>query len=231
MTRISTAQLFGDAMRARQAEMHTAMPAEVVSYDQATQTASVQPLLQYVLRDETGAELVESYPQIDAVPVQFPRYGGFVMTMPVAAGDIVLLVCAERSLDRWRASGGQVDPGDLRMHSLADAVAIPGIYPTSEAIPSASVSTTGAYLGKEGGPGVHVTAAGVELGGSVAAPPTDFVALSALVTTAFTTLKTALAAAPASVVSGDGGAAIFTALNAALAAWPATVAATKVKAV
>jgi hypothetical protein len=172
------AEVLRDAITARLDEVRTAMPASVSSYDPVTQTGTVQPLIQRVQTDEEGNEFVESLPPIDKVPFLFPRAGAFYLTMPVQAADIVLLVIADRSLDRWRAMGGTVDPGDLRSHDPSDAVAIPGVYPTLQAIAAADVSTTGMAMGQANGPAIHITPAGVELGGSVAAPPTMFVALA-----------------------------------------------------
>ena len=56
------------------------------------------------------------------------------------AGDQVLLVFSERSLDVWLSAGGIVDPNDTRKHHISDAIAIPGCYPFNNPITGASAS-------------------------------------------------------------------------------------------
>lgn len=107
------------------AELHVALPARVLAYDFSRQMASVQPTLRRSYSD--GRE--DDMPILSSVPVVFPRAGGASLTMPVRAGDTVLLVFSERSLDEWLARGGTVTPEDRRLHALVDAVAIPGLVP------------------------------------------------------------------------------------------------------
>lgn len=228
MIEVSTAELLRAAMDARIANVHTALPGQVVSYDPATQTASVQPMIKRVYVDADGNEASDSLPQLLKVPVCFPRAGLTFITFPIQPGDGVLLVFAERPLDQWRTQGIEADPGDIAMHQLGDAIAIPGVFPTAQAIPVGDVSTVGIGIGRAGGPAVHITPTVVELGGSMAVPPTDFVALASLVSSALATLKTAISGA--AVTPGDGGSAFKAAILAALTAWPPTLAATKVKA-
>jgi len=115
------------AIRNRFAELQTAMPAQVVSYDFRTQKAQVKPTINRRFADGK----VQSYPAINNVPVIFPRSGGASMTFPVKPGDTVLLIFASRSIDGWTNQGGTVDQSDNRMHSINDAIAIPGLIPFS----------------------------------------------------------------------------------------------------
>lgn len=109
------------------AEVHTCMPARVISYDSSKQQASVQPVLKRRYNDG-GLVLL---PVISNVPVVHPRANNAILHVPVKADDIVTLVFAERSLDKWLSQGGVVDPDDARRHDLSDAIAIPGGYPFS----------------------------------------------------------------------------------------------------
>jgi len=109
-------------------EMRVSLPARVEQYDETKQRADVKPLLNRRYADGEEAEL----PVIAGVPLVWPRAGGAAMTMPVAKGDGVLLVFADRSIDRWLADGGQVTPDDPRTHDLSDAVAIPGLVPFAD---------------------------------------------------------------------------------------------------
>jgi hypothetical protein len=103
---------------------HTSMPGTVVSYDAARGTAAVQPAFKRRIR-ATGA-LVD-LPVLPAVPVLALGTAASWIRVPLAAGDTVLLLFAERSLERWMQMGGQVHPEDPRRMDLSDAVAIPGL--------------------------------------------------------------------------------------------------------
>jgi hypothetical protein len=112
-------------------DVHTCLPGRVESFDPATGTAKVVPLLR---RKYAAESAPVSLPVISGVPVVFPRAGGSWIRVPIAAGDGVLLVFSERSLDRWMEKGGQVDPEDPAKFSLNDAVAIPGLYAKPDAL-------------------------------------------------------------------------------------------------
>lgn len=217
------AQVLRDHAEARLMDVHTAMPGRVEAYDSATQLADVKPLLKRVYVDAEGNELVESLPVIPSVPVAFPRGGGYFISFPVEPGDYVELIFCERSIDQWMAQGGEVDPADPRLHPLDGAVAIAGVYPSTEALPDAHAENMA--LGKSGGTQIHFKPDGVVYTGEGA---TDFVALSTLVQTQLTALKNAIAGA--AVAPGDGGATFKANIGIALAAWPGSVAATKAKA-
>ena len=110
-------------------DLHTAIPACVVSYDAATQKATVQPEIFAETTDIDGNRVATKLPAITDVPVVFPRSGAYGITFPLAAGDTVLVVFSESSLDKWATKGGDTDPEDRRKHSLSDAIAIPGLFP------------------------------------------------------------------------------------------------------
>lgn len=151
----------------------TSLPGRVESYDPSTQTADVKPMVRDVLVDADGNRLVESLPVVPNVPVAWPRGGGFFLTMPVQKGDFVLLVACDRCIDQWRAKGAEADPGDLRHHDLSDAVAIPGLYPDTQAISEAS--GTELVLGKDSGLQLRI---GDLITLATSGGQTDFVALA-----------------------------------------------------
>jgi hypothetical protein len=105
--------------------IHTAMPAQVVSFDADRQTCSVQPAL---MRKKKDAE-AQPLPVLEDVPIVYPGSGGFWLTFPLVEGAFVLLVFSERALDAWLQGGGVADPAKKRMFSLSDAFAIPGVNP------------------------------------------------------------------------------------------------------
>lgn len=217
--------------------LHVALPGRVESYDAAEQKADIKPMVKDLTPTRTGRELLEIIPVIPNVPIVFPRAGGYFLTMPVRAGDFVLLVVCERSIDVWISSdGGEKNPDDFRTHNLSDAVAIPGLYPFSQSIGESGIDVNG-VLGREGGPTVHLKPDGsVHLSQENAS---DFVALSDLVKTEIEkvvayvdSVKSVFAVGvPA---AGDGGAAIQTSqITASQAISPPTIAApaaSKVKA-
>ncbi len=136
----SMAHVIRQAIESRLADVHTAMPATIESYDAATGMAAVAPCLKR--KYAASGELVD-LPVISNVPVLFPRGGGAAITFPLVKGDVVLLVFAERSVDAWKTEGGKVDPQDTRKHALSDAFAIPGGYP--KANPPSACTITAAF--------------------------------------------------------------------------------------
>lgn len=162
---LTTAELFRLAIESRLVDLHVAMPAKVTRYDVAKQVVDVQPvLMRSVPRGEDLPPLVERLPVIQSVPVIFPRGGGFFMALPLVAGDYVLLVFPERDIGQWRVTGSDdVNPGDQRLHPLAGAVALPGIFKADSALQSASA--TALTFGADGGLVVTVTDSTMGVGG------------------------------------------------------------------
>ncbi len=117
-------ELLGELIDGMLLRLWTATPGQVVAYDAASQTATVQPL-PYEWDGDGGQEAL---PVLPGVPVMFPRGNGFAMTWPLAKGDHVLLVFCRRSIERWRASGSNGDPQSDRRHNISDAFAIPGAF-------------------------------------------------------------------------------------------------------
>jgi len=132
------------AIKNQLAELHTCMPAVIVSYDHEKQLASVQPTISRKYADGR----VDQYPVINNVPIIFPRSGGASFTMPVKANDPVLLAFTERSMDTWKKTGGVQVQDDPRMHSLSDAVGFVGLSP--ETAPSQSENNDDVLLDFDG---------------------------------------------------------------------------------
>lgn len=224
---------------------HVAYPGRVQSYDAATQTADVVPLIRQQVPQPDGSYALEELPVLPSVPVVWPRVGAWFLAMTLQPGDTVQLLCNTSAIGHWRTGTGDVtDPGDLRRQHLAHAVALPGLYTRGKALAHAPSGDTGLVLGSDAS-GARVamltngtlrvtqgtatvleidTAGVVHLGGAAG----ELVALSNLVTSQLTALKAAINGA--AVVPGDGGATFKANIMAALASWPSTVAATKTKA-
>lgn len=159
----SIADLIRDALDSRAEAINTCMPAKVLSYDAATQTATVRPALKRPVRTEDEDPTTEALPDIPSVPVVCFRGGPFVLHLPPVSGDYVLLLFPQWSIAEWRRLGGDsVDPGDHRHHSLGSCVALHGVYPSSSVV--AGLSPTEVLLGKVSGPNVKVTETKVKIG-------------------------------------------------------------------
>lgn len=119
------------ALDGKQAQIWTALPGIIESYDPAAMTVSVQPAIQGSKEDETGAKTPEKLPLLVDVPVVFPRGGGFTLTFPIKGGDECLVIFASRCIDSWWQSGGVQEQAESRMHDLSDGFALVG--PSSQA--------------------------------------------------------------------------------------------------
>jgi hypothetical protein len=152
----------------RQAQIHTSMPGQIVSFNAAKMTATVQPAIQAINTQNDGTRVPVTIAAITDVPVHFPAGGGFTLTFPVKAGDECLIVFNERSIDNWHQHGGQQAPSDHRMHDINDCVVHVGLR--SQANPLTGVSTTGVQLRNESGTDfVQLDATGITLktGGAI----------------------------------------------------------------
>jgi hypothetical protein len=120
------------------ADLHVSLPGRVEKVVDADKgIVDVKPLVSD--RVEVAGELrVISVPVVTNVPLMWPGGSRGGITWDIAVGDTVLLVFSDRSLDRWLAMSGEVDPEDPRRHALSDAVAIPGLRSFKEAVGGAA---------------------------------------------------------------------------------------------
>lgn len=112
-------------------DVHTALPARVEKFDPTTLRGEVVPLVKRRLG--VNGDPVPLPPIVD-VPFWMPKAGPFVLRLPVAKGDVVLLVFAERAMERLLLDGTPQDPGRSRRHALDDAIAIPGLLHQTEGV-------------------------------------------------------------------------------------------------
>jgi hypothetical protein len=102
--------------------INTAFVGIVVSFD-GKNKISVQPAVMF---QPIGGE-EQPLPVLEDVPLVFPGGSSLKITWTPLPGDEVLVVCAQRSIDNWKAAGGLAPPGNKRRFSASDAVAIPGL--------------------------------------------------------------------------------------------------------
>lgn len=149
-------QLLNDAeagMRAaldgRQANIWTAAPGIVIDVNMADNTLSVQVAIKAQVENPDGSIELVNIPPLVKVPIQWPKAGGFALTLPVKPDDEVLVIFASRCIDAWWQSGGIQRAMEARMHDLSDGFAIVGISSVPNAL--VNVSTTEAQLRTEDG--------------------------------------------------------------------------------
>lgn len=88
--------VIGQAITDERKAMWGEIPGEVVSFDAATQTATIKPLY----RPRFNGKPIDM-PELLEVPMRFPRSGGFTITHPVKAGDKVTLRPQMRSSENY----------------------------------------------------------------------------------------------------------------------------------
>lgn len=97
------------------------LPAEVVAYDRATNVAQIQPLIVMVT---TGNQRV-ARAQVASVPVLQLGGGGFVLSFPVASGDLGWIKANDRDISLFKKTLKGAAPNTQRLHDFADAMFIP----------------------------------------------------------------------------------------------------------
>lgn len=141
--------------RSALAHVHTSCPAKVTKFDPLANTVDVELVTKADFYDpETRERDFDEKPStIGNVPVIWPRGGGYVMTLPLAAGDFVWLMFSEQALGEWRTTGQTSEPADARRHSIGYPFALPGAFPDVRPLASADVTnrTSKMVIGEDGG--------------------------------------------------------------------------------
>jgi len=154
------------ALDGRQAQIWTALPGIIESFDAEKGTCKVQPAIQAKVRAKDGTISDVKLPVLVDCPVVFPHGGGWTMTFPLAEGDECLVVFASRCIDSWWESGGVQVQAELRMHDLSDGFIIPG--PCSKGKVPSSVSTDQVELrNADGTLSLSTTATGFKIKGNL----------------------------------------------------------------
>ncbi len=104
--------------------LRVSMPGTIQSYDPSSGLATVQPGIKILVR---GGDAID-YPILSRVPVIQPGTAAASIHLPVAPGDLCLLIFLDRSASNWIAGDGSpAEPLGARMHDLSDAVALVGL--------------------------------------------------------------------------------------------------------
>lgn len=115
---VTTEEIVNAGLDSLRNALYVSMPGSVIAYHADTQTADVQPMVNDVRFDlDTGAVVFEPWSVIQAVPVCWPRFGGFVVVGALAQYDQVVLEAFDLDPGPWRAqgrSGKPANPADVR---------------------------------------------------------------------------------------------------------------------
>ena len=148
------------------------LPAKVIGYNAAQQTATVSPL---VLVPKGGR--LQAVPPVVDVQVRWPAGSTWSIVGELVAGDFGWLRFAGADISAWKMQGTESDPtARQRRSALSDCVFEPGSQPVSVPL-AADAYAAGALV---------IKAASLLLGDSSA---TIFVALSDLVEAVFATVE------------------------------------------
>lgn len=142
-------EAFRTAVEGLLANLWTALPCVVVSFDPAAMTVVLQPTILCEQRQTDGTTKTIKIPVLPDVPVVFPGGGGFTATFPIKAGDEALAIFSSRCHDGWWQSSGIQPQPEFRMHDLSDGFCIVG--PRSKPRALSAISTNSAQLRTDDG--------------------------------------------------------------------------------
>lgn len=126
-------------------DVHTSMPAKILSYDPDKSLAVVSPIALFKKPDGTTMP----YPDITGVPVVFPQSYGQKATIayPVCEGDGCLLIVSEQSLEYW-LFGMETDAS--LGHDITNGIAIVGMFTAGNAVMKKACSENAIIVDVEG---------------------------------------------------------------------------------
>lgn len=140
----------GQTAQTEREAMWGPIPGEIVSYDAAKGTATVQPLY----KPRHNGKAVEM-PQLLEVPVDLPRTGNAGITFPIPAGTKVMLTPSMRSMESYD-EGADGAASDSRSFHLSDMRAsIAGGDSLSDPLPNADPDNTHIRFSPDGAFGMR----------------------------------------------------------------------------
>ena len=135
--------------------IHTSVPGVIQAYDPMTKRAEVQIALKTLIGTPEEHE-AHDRPVILDVPILHPSGGGYVIHLPLAAGDAVMLLFAERGIEKFKTTFEISEPTMEAFFMERDAVAIPG-FGAMEITPAGDGLT---IQTEDGAQFIHITAEG-----------------------------------------------------------------------
>lgn len=110
------------------AQVHTHLPAQVVSYDATLNLVKIQPCINRFRVDDPSHRVDIQLPQIDDVPVHHFGSGKVLMSCAPVAGSYGTYHVSERSIAKWLNEGGINTPDQFRKFDISDGFFVPGLY-------------------------------------------------------------------------------------------------------
>ena len=132
----SPATAIQELIQAKHADIYTAMPGIIISYDPETKRADIQPALNAAYPDT-----IQRRAPTHNVPVLFPAGGGFAMQFPLRAGDAVLVVYSMRGTTNFRETFDVSDPDPHEFVGPNSPIAIAGFGSLEIAVPEEGAAT------------------------------------------------------------------------------------------
>jgi hypothetical protein len=129
-------ELVRRAFAAQMLEVHTALPAKVVTYYAADCTADVQIGPARAVPTVDGEVAYEKLPTLPRVPVLALGTSRSCLQVPLQPGDSVWLLFSEASAAEFLGGSDASQPGDLARFSMSSCLAIPFVRPGQ--VPGAS---------------------------------------------------------------------------------------------
>lgn len=129
MKKLPLHTLISTALAQHQIGMYTANVGHIVSFNESTQRAQIQPGIQRVDIDKS----IHDPPPINDVPVLFLGGSGH-LEFEVNPGDEGLIVHLQRNIDGWKQTGGIAVNPTPRIMQMQDAVFIHGVRSLPQAI-------------------------------------------------------------------------------------------------
>ncbi len=111
-------------MRGLRLMWNQCLPAQVVEYDRVNNVATVQPMISWVLTDDTSKQRQ----QLVQIPVMSLGGGGFHINFPLKPGDLGWIYATDRDLSLFKQSLQISTPPTSRMHDFSDSMFIPDVF-------------------------------------------------------------------------------------------------------
>lgn len=212
------AELISAAIESELIDVHTAIPAQIVVYDPATKTATIQLDNKRILEKDDGTLKTEIMTPIQNVPIAIPGSLTCFMAFFLQPGTPGHLLCSESSIDQWRTKGTLTSPADTERHGLTGFFH-PDWRPITALI--TDVLVQGAVFGNIAGYQVRANPTAIEItSGGLPASVGGYVAMATKVNALWIALQAALNTWGGSPHTPDGGQALAASLASMLAALP-----------
>ncbi len=153
-------------------DVHIALPGKVVSWDPTKNLADVQVMVQHAVYDDDNVRTYEDIGTLAGVPVMWPRAGGFVMSLPMTAGDTGLLVFCSAGIGEWRSSNQSSQPADASRHDIGWPVFVPGLFADVKLWSAGDPHGSKAIWGKDGGEQIQSDGTSIQIGANAVKPAT-----------------------------------------------------------